>query len=124
MDLGIKGRTAIVCAASSGLGRACAKALAGEGVDVVINARTAETLEEAAAEIRAHAPGVSVRQVVGSVTEPDVRSALVEAAGEVDILVNNAGGPPPGDYRDWDRDVWIAAVDQNLLAAVELIRLT
>lgn len=124
MDLGIKGRTAIVCAASSGLGRACAKALAGEGVDVVINARTAETLEEAAAEIRAHAPDVTVTTVVGSVTEPDVREKLVRAAGEVDILVNNAGGPPPGDYRDWDRDVWIAAIDQNLLAAVELIKLT
>jgi 3-oxoacyl-[acyl-carrier protein] reductase len=124
VDLGIKGRTAIVCAASSGLGRACAKALAGEGVNVVINARTAERLEEAAAEIRAHAPEVQVTSIVGSVTEPAVRAALVAAAGEVDILVNNAGGPPPGDYRDWDRDVWIAAIDQNLLAAVELIRLT
>lgn len=124
MDLGITGRTAIVCAASSGLGRACAMALAGEGVNVVINGRTAQTLEDTAAEIRAHAPEVSVTTVIGSVTEPAIRSELIAAAGEVDILVNNAGGPPPGDYRDWDRDVWIAAVDQNLLAAVELIRLT
>jgi 3-oxoacyl-[acyl-carrier protein] reductase len=124
MDLGIKGRTAIVCAASSGLGRACAKALASEGVNVVINARTAETLEDAAAEIRARAPDVAVTTVVGSVTEPAVRSALVAAAGKVDILVNNAGGPPPGDYRDWDRETWIAAIDQNLLAAIELIKLT
>ena len=124
MDLGIKGRTAIVCAASSGLGRACAMALAGEGVDVVINGRTPATLDEAAADIRAHAPDVKVTTVVGSVTDPAVRTALVTAAGAVDILINNAGGPPPGDYRDWDRDTWIAAIDQNLLAAVELIRLT
>lgn len=124
MDLGIKGRTAIVCAASSGIGRACAKALAGEGVNVVINGRTADTLEDAAAEIRAHAPQSEVSTVVGSVTEPDVRSALVAAAGGADILINNAGGPPPGDYRDWNRDVWIAAIDQNLLAGIELIRMT
>ena len=124
MDLGITGRTAIVCASSSGLGRACAHALAGEGVNVVINARSAEKLEEAAAEIRAHSPGVTVTSVVGSVTDPAVREALVAAAGEPDILINNAGGPPPGDYRDWERDTWIAALDQNLLAAVELIRLT
>ena len=124
MDLGIKGRTAIVCAASSGLGRACAKALASEGVNVVINARTMETLEETAAEIRAQAPDVAVSTVVGSVTDPAVRSALVAAGGEVGILINNAGGPPPGDYHHWDRDTWTEAVDQNLLSAVELIRLT
>lgn len=124
MDLGIRGRTAIVCAASSGIGRACAKALAGEGVNVVINGRTAATLEETAAELRALAPDVRVTAVVGSVTDPDVRAALVASADGADILVNNAGGPPPGDYRDWDRDTWIAAIDQNLLAAVELIRLT
>lgn len=124
MDLGIKGRTAIVCASSSGIGRACARALAGEGVDVVINARSSGKLEETAAEIRDHAPEVRVTAVAGSVTDPAVREALVAAAGEPDILVNNAGGPPPGDYREWDRDTWIAALDQNLLAAVELIRLT
>lgn len=124
MDLGIEGRNAIVCAASQGLGKACALALAGEGVNVVINGRTEETLEAAAQEIRAAARGVTVKIVAGNVTDPEVRANLVGAFSTVDILVNNAGGPPPGDFRDWDRDTWIAAVDANLLSAVELIRLT
>lgn len=124
MDLGLTGKTAIVCAASSGIGRACALTLAQEGANVVINARTASNLDAVAAEIRAAAPGVTVTTVVGSVTDPDLRAALVAAAGTPDILVNNAGGPPPGDFRDWDRDTWIAALDQNLLSAIELIRLT
>lgn len=124
MDLGIKGRNAIVCAASSGLGRACALALAGEGVNLVINGRTRETLEEAAGEIRAAAPDVEVKTVAGSVTDSAVRTALVDAFPQIDILVNNAGGPPPGDFRDWDREQWIAAIDQNMLSAIELIRLT
>ena len=124
MDLGLTGKTAIVCAASSGIGRACALTLAQEGANVVINARTASKLEEVADEIRAAAPGVTVGTVVGSVTDASVREALVAAAGQPDILINNAGGPPPGDFRDWDRDTWIAALDQNLLSAIELIRLT
>ena len=124
MDLGLTGKTAIVCAASSGIGRACALTLAQEGANVVVNARTTSKLEEVADEIRASAPGVTVATVAGSVTDADVREALVAAAGKPDILVNNAGGPPPGDFRDWDRDTWIAALDQNLLSAVELIRLT
>lgn len=124
MDLGLKGRTAIVCAASSGIGRACAMTLAQEGANVIINARTPETLEQAAAEISAAAPDVKVTMVAGSVTDPDVRARLVSAAPQIDILVNNAGGPPPGDFRDWDRDTWIAAIDQNMLSAIELIRLT
>ncbi len=124
MDLGLKGRRAIVCAASSGLGKGCARALAMEGADVVINGRTRETLEAAADEIRSIAPGVSVSLVVGSVTDPACRAALVEAAGKPDILVNNAGGPPPGDFRDWDRQTWIDALDANMLSAIELIRLT
>lgn len=124
MDLGLKGKNAIICAASSGLGRACAMALAQEGANVVINGRTSETLEAAAQEIREVAPDVDVRTVAGSVVDPDVRAALVAAFPQIDILVNNAGGPPPGDFHDWDRDDWIAAIDQNLLAAVELIRLT
>lgn len=125
MDLGLNGKTAIICAASSGIGRACALTLAQEGANVVINARTAAKLDEAAAEIRAAAPDAQVTTVVGSVTDAGVREALVAAAGGApDILVNNAGGPPPGDFRDWDRDTWIAALDQNLLSAVELIRLT
>ncbi|KQX25594.1 MULTISPECIES: SDR family oxidoreductase [unclassified Sphingomonas] len=124
MDLGIKGRKAIVCAASHGLGRACAMALAREGVDVAINGRDPEALARTAAEIRAEAAGVAVHEVAGSIVDQPVREALAAAFGEPDILVNNAGGPPPGDYRDWDRDTWIAAVDQNLLSAVELIRMT
>ncbi|MBX3563555.1 MAG: SDR family oxidoreductase [Sphingomonas sp.] len=124
MDLGLKGKTAIVCAASSGIGRACAAVLAQEGANVIINARTAETLEAVAADIRAEAPDVTVTTVAGSVTDAAVREALVNAAPQIDILVNNAGGPPPGDFRDWDRDTWIAAIDQNLLSAIELIRLT
>lgn len=124
MDLGLAGRKAIVCAASHGLGKACASALAREGADIVINARNAEALEAAADDIRSAAPNVTVRTVAGSVTDPDCRAAMVEAAGAPDILVNNAGGPPPGDFRDWDRQVWIDALDANLLSAVEMIRAT
>jgi 3-oxoacyl-[acyl-carrier protein] reductase len=124
MDLGISGKGAIVCAASSGLGKACATALSMEGVDVVINGRTAETLDAAAADMRLAAPSVRITTVVGNVTDPACRAALIAACPEPDILVNNAGGPPPGDFRNWDRDTWIAALDTNLLSAVELIRLT
>ena len=124
MDLGLKGKTAIVCAASSGLGRACAIALAAEGANLVINGRTKETLDEAAHDIADVAPGVSITPVIGSVTDPACRSALMEAAGSPDILVNNAGGPPPGDFRDWDRGTWVSALDQNMLSAIELIRLS
>ena len=124
MDLGIAGRTAIVCASSSGLGKACAGALAKEGVHVVLNGRTAAALEAAAEEIRADAPDVSVKTVQGSVTDPECRAALIDAADGADILVNNAGGPPPGDFREWDRDTWIAALETNMLAAVEMIKLS
>lgn len=124
MDLGLTGKSAIICAASSGIGRACATMLAREGANVVINARTAEKLEEVAEDIRTQAPGVTVKTVVGSVVDQSVREALVAAAPQVDILLNNAGGPPPGDFHSWTRDDWIAAVDQNMLSAIELIRLT
>ncbi len=124
MDLGLKGKTAIICAASSGLGRACAMALAGEGANVVINGRTRETLEEAAADICAVAPDVTISQVVGSVVDQGVREELVATAGAPDILINNAGGPPPGNFRDWSREDWISAVDTNMLSAIELIRLS
>lgn len=123
MDLGINGRTAVVCAASQGLGKACATALAREGVDVVINGRNSDALEVAAADIRRFAPDVVVKAVAGDITDPDCRAALVDTAGEPDILVNNAGGPPPGSFRDWDRDTWVAALDTNLLSTVDLVRL-
>ncbi len=122
MDLGIKGRWAIVCAASQGLGRGCAEALAGEGVNLVINARTATTLEQTAAELRSRFPASEVRTVVGDVTDPALRQALLAACPQVDILVNNAGGPPPGDFRDWDREDWIKALDANMLTPIELIK--
>jgi 3-oxoacyl-[acyl-carrier protein] reductase len=121
MDLGIKGRKAIVCAASKGLGRACAMSLAREGVDLVITARTAETLEATAAEIRA-ATGAKVIAVAGDITTEAGRAAALAACPDPDILVNNAGGPPRGDFRDWNRDDWIKALDGNMLAPIFLIK--
>ena len=121
MDTGLKGKKAIVCAASKGLGRACAMALAREGVDVVITARTQSTLEATAAEIRA-ATGVSVTAVAGDITTEAGRAAALAACPNPDILVNNAGGPPAGDFRDWDRDDWIRALDANMLTPIFLIK--
>lgn len=121
MDTGLRGKRAIVCAASKGLGRACAMALAREGVDVVITARTAETLEATAAEIRT-ATGVMVTAVAGDITTEEGRAAALAACPEPDILVNNAGGPPAGDFRDWEREDWIKAVDANMLTPIFLIR--
>ena len=123
MDLGIRGRKAIVCAASKGLGKACAMSLAREGVDVTINARTAATLEATAEEIRA-ASGVTVTAVAADITSAEGRAQVLEACPAPDILVNNAGGPPPGDFRDWTRDDWIAAIDANMLTPIELIKAT
>ncbi|HEY5299952.1 MAG TPA: SDR family oxidoreductase [Acetobacteraceae bacterium] len=121
MDLGIKGRKAIVCAASKGLGRACALSLAREGVDLVITARTEDALERTAAEIR-KATGVRVTAVPGDISTEKGRRAALEACPEADILVNNAGGPPPGDFREWDRDAWIKALDANMLAPIFMIK--
>ncbi len=123
MDLGLSGKAAIVCAASKGLGKACATSLAREGVDVTICARTAETLEETATEIRALGGG-AVTTVACDITTDDGRAAVLAACPAPDILVNNAGGPPPGDFRDWDRDAWIAAVDANMLTPIFLIKAT
>ncbi len=121
MDTGLAGKRAIVCAASKGLGRACALALAREGVDLVITARTAATLERTAAEIRA-ATGATVTAVPGDITTEAGRAAALAACPEPDILVNNAGGPPPGDFRTWERDDWIRALDANMLTPIFLIR--
>jgi 3-oxoacyl-[acyl-carrier protein] reductase len=123
MDLGIRGRKAIVCAASKGLGRGCAMALAREGVALTICARGAEALEATAGEIR-DATGVAVTAVACDVTTPEGRARLLAACPDPDILVNNAGGPPPGDFRDWSRDQWIAALDANMLTPIELIKAT
>jgi 3-oxoacyl-[acyl-carrier protein] reductase len=124
MDLGIKGKWALVCAASKGLGRGCAQALAGEGVNVVITARGAEALQATAAALRASNPAVEVRAVAGDITTPEGRAAALAACPQVDILVNNAGGPPPGDFRNWGREEWIKALDANMLTPIELIRAT
>ena len=124
MDLGIKGRRAIVCASSKGLGRACAMALANEGVHVTLTARGAEALAKTAAEIRKASPGVTVTEVVGDITTPAGREAVLKACPDPDILINNAGGPPPGDFRNWTRDDWIKALDANMLTPIELIKAT
>jgi len=121
MDLGLSGKRAIVCAASRGLGRGCAEALAAEGVDLVINARGSEALEATAGEIRRR-HGVAVEAVPADITTAGGRAEVLSRCTEPDILVNNAGGPPPGDFRDWERDDWIAAVDANMLAPIELIK--
>ena len=124
MDLGIKGRWALVCAASKGLGRGCAEALADEGVNLVITARGAEVLEATAAALRARPGAGEVRTVAGDITTAEGRAAALAACPQVDILVNNAGGPPPGDFRQWDRETWLKAVDANMLTPIELIKAT
>src|SRR6056300_1567911 len=121
MDLGIKGRTALVCASSKGLGRGCAEALATEGVDLVLNARGSEALEATAASIR-DAHGVAVTTIAADITSEAGQAAVLAAAGDVDILVTNAGGPPPGMWTDWDRDDFIKALDANMLTPIALIK--
>jgi 3-oxoacyl-[acyl-carrier protein] reductase len=123
MDMGIKGKTALVCAASKGLGKGCAMALAAEGVNLVITARGEEALQATADEIR-KATGVKVTAVAGDITTPEGRAAALAPHPSPDILVNNAGGPPPGDFRNWDRDTWIKALDANMLTPIELIKAT
>jgi 3-oxoacyl-[acyl-carrier protein] reductase len=121
MDTGLTGKTALICAASKGLGRACAMALAAEGVNVVITARGGEALAATADEIRARFH-VTVTPVMGDITTEAGRAQALAACPDPDILVNNAGGPPPGDFRDWDRDQWIAALDANMLTPIFLIK--
>jgi 3-oxoacyl-[acyl-carrier protein] reductase len=123
MDLGIKGKSALVCAASKGLGKGCAVALAREGVNVTLVARGADALNATAEEIRGQA-AVQVTTVAADVTTPQGRAAALAACPEPDILVNNAGGPPAGDFRQFTRDDWIKAVDANMLTPIELIKAT
>ena len=122
MDLGIEGKWALVCAASKGLGKGCATALAKEGVNVVITARGAEALEATAAELRSFGSAADVRAVAGDIATEAGRAAALAACPQVDILINNAGGPPPGDFRDWDLDAWIKALDANMLAPIALMK--
>ena len=121
MDLGLMGKKAIVCAASKGLGKACAMSLARNGVDLVINSRTASDLEAAAAEIRA-ATGRTVTAVAADITTPEGRAMVLAACPAPDILVNNAGGPPRGDFRDWDEQAWMKAVNGNMITPIMLIK--
>ncbi len=123
MDLGITGRKAIVCAGSKGLGKGCALALAGEGVEVLIVARGRDALEATAAEIRS-ATGATVHTLAADITTPEGRAQALAVFPEPDILVNNAGGPPAGDFRTFDRATWIAAIDANMLTPIELIKAT
>ncbi len=122
MDLGISGKWALVCAASKGLGKGCAQALVRDGVNVVVTARGDEALQATAAELRALNPAVTVTAVAGDITTAAGRAAALAACPQVDILINNAGGPPPGDFRDWDRDAWIKALDANMLTPIALIQ--
>jgi 3-oxoacyl-[acyl-carrier protein] reductase len=121
MDFGLRGKTAIVCAASKGLGRACAFALAREGVNLLINARDETPLAKTGDEIRL-ATGVKVELLAADVTTEHGQSSLLAACPDPDILVNNAGGPPPGDLLAMDRDAWLKAIDANMLAPIMLTR--
>lgn len=127
MDLGITGKWALVCGASKGLGLGCAQALVREGVHVLIVARGAEILKAAAAKLEADSArpaGTTVQFVAADITTVEGRAAVFAVRKDFDIVVTNAGGPPPGDFRDWDRDAWIKAVDANMLTPIELIKAT
>lgn len=121
MDLGIKGKRAIVCASSQGLGKGCAMALAEAGVDLVLNGRRADILAQTADEIRA-AYSVNVTPIACDITTDTGRTAILNAAGHVDILVTNAGGPPPGLWSDWERDDFIKALDANMLTPIAMMK--
>lgn len=123
MDLGIAGKKALVCASSRGLGLACATALAQAGCQVLMLARRPDVLAQAADDVRL-ASGAHVLTVACDITTAQGRAAALAAMPRPDILVTNAGGPPPGDFRDWDRDAWIAALDANMLTPIELIKAT
>ena len=120
MDLGLRGRTAIVCAASKGLGRACAEALAAEGVNLILNARNATQLEQSASEISA-AHKVRIKAVAGDIASAAGREAVLTACRSPDILVNNAGGPPPGKLKTWTADDWSRALEGNLRAPAAML---
>ncbi|HDY95414.1 MAG: SDR family oxidoreductase [Sulfitobacter litoralis] len=121
MDLGIKGKRALVCASSKGLGLGCAEALAEAGVNLVMNARGAADLETAAERIRQDY-GVEVTTIAADIATDEGQKLVLDAAGDIDILVNNAGGPPPGMWSDWDRDDFIKALDANMLAPIAMIK--
>ncbi|MBP6013792.1 MAG: SDR family oxidoreductase [Alphaproteobacteria bacterium] len=121
MELGLKGKKALVCASSQGLGFACAAALAREGVDVTINGRDNDRLQAAKARLEER-HDAKVATIVADLNDAKARAPVIEAAGTVDILVNNNGGPPPGRFEDWDETSWLAAINANMLPALMLIR--
>ena len=122
MDLGIAGRQAIVCASSKGLGLACAEELAANGVNLIMNARSADVLTASADRLR-ETYGVNVTAVATDITSEEGRKEVLSAAdGTIDILINNAGGPPPGDFRNWSMDDWNKAVNDTMLTPIELIK--
>ncbi len=121
MDLGLRGRRAIVCASSRGLGRACAYGLASEGVDIVLNGRNPERLERTAAEARSQFQ-VRIDAVAGDVTTAEGREALLAACPQADILVNNNAGPPPSDFMSLGHDDWVTALEANMVAALGMVR--
>jgi 3-oxoacyl-[acyl-carrier protein] reductase len=123
MNLGIEGRHALVCGSSQGLGRACAISLASEGVNLTLVARGAEALQETAEQIRTLA-GVKVYAVAADITTSEGQRAALAAHPAPDIVVTNSGGPKPGDFRDWSRDDWLAALNANMLTPIELVRAT
>ena len=127
MDLGITGKWALVCGASKGLGFGCAQALVREGVNVLIVARGAQALEAAASKLiveNVDSTPATVQFVAADITTTEGRAAVLAVRRDFDIVVTNAGGPPTGDFRDWDRDTWIKAVDANMLTPIELIKAT
>lgn len=124
MDFGIAGKWALVCGASKGLGFGCAQALVREGVNVLIVARGAESLQAAVARLTSDSADAKVEFVAADITTPEGRRAVFAQRPDFDIVVTNAGGPPPGDFRDWDRDAWIRALDANMLTPIELIKAT
>lgn len=127
MKLGIEGKWALVCGASKGLGFGCAQSLAREGVNVVLVARTQATLSAAVAALRADeaVPGnVQIEAVAADIATPGGRDAVFAHRAEYDIVITNAGGPPFGDFREWDRDTWLKAIDTNMLAPIALIQAT
>lgn len=123
MNLGISGKCALVTAGSRGMGRACAEALAAEGCEVFIVARKQPALDTAAREI-AKATGAKVTPVQGDITTEEGRAAALAACPAPDILINNGDGEPPGDFREWDRARWHAALDKMMLSPIEMMRLT
>ena len=121
MDMGLNGKTAIVCASSRSVGKGCAMALAAEGVNLIINGRNKEVLNETATEIKKKF-NVTVEQFCADITKLENQNSLIELCSKPDILINNAGGPPPGDFRDWDREDWTNACVANMFTPIELIK--